>query len=204
MLKYFFGGGEFHIGHLVDLQLKLGNQEKFDRYCVLSKKHGKFGPKAGVTIANECCSVILICDMVCNVSWYSPTMVIVAQRIAKCMCKLSNNFSKDGRNKSKRNVIVGSEEAVLSPAEVQGYLIHEKVLNVWADMKATDYIQDLMSGKMEINQDEMYYYGKHLAMYLMVAYAKRPVVIRSMRLHTGHQKGARRRLQTAGQARESR
>ena len=109
-------------------------------------------------------------------------MVIVAQCIVKYMCKLSNNFSKDGRNKSKRNVIVGSEEAVLSPAEVQGYLIHEKVLDTWADMKATDYMEDLMKGKIKIGQAEMYYYGKHHVMYLMVAYMNRPVVIPSMRL----------------------
>ena len=49
-------------------------------------------------------------------------------------------------------------------------------------MKATDYIEDLMKGKIQIDQDQIYYYGKHLAMYLMVAYAKRPVVIQSMRL----------------------
>ena len=67
VLKYFFGGGEFHIGWLVELQLKLGNQEQFDIYCVLTKKRGKPGPKARGTIVNECRSVIMMCDMVCHV-----------------------------------------------------------------------------------------------------------------------------------------
>ena len=98
------------------------------------------------------------------------------------MCKLWNNFWKDGRNKLKRDVIVLSEEVVLSPAQVQGYLIQEKVLDARADMKATDYMEDLMKGKIKISQEEMYNYSKHLAMYLMVAYPKRPVVIQSMRL----------------------
>ena len=43
VLKY-FGGAEFHIGRLVELQLKLGNQEEFHRYCLLRKKQGKLGP----------------------------------------------------------------------------------------------------------------------------------------------------------------
>ena len=106
----------------------------------------------------------------------------VAQGITKCMMNVSRNYTQEGRNATRTNVMIDSEEAILHWRKLPHTYAIQMCSMCGVTWKATDHINMLINGEAPVNHKMMYHFGMHLAVYLMVACAKRPVVIPSIKV----------------------
>ena len=66
---------------------------------------------------------------------------------------------------------MGSLNTIFSSADaVVGYLTHPKTMSAWADMKSERFLEAVISGKKSFKSKELFRYGTHLAMYIIVTY----------------------------------
>ena len=103
--------------------------------------------------------------------WYSRTVVYITEQVVKFMVKISSNYSREGCIVLNRNTIVGSLNTIFSSADaVVGYLAHPKTMSAWADIKSQRFVEAVISGNKSFTSKELFRYGTHLAMYIIVTY----------------------------------
>ena len=179
IFSYFFPTGSFHLAELMEIAYYLGDSENFAKYRVRSRKDNKSEPKAPGTITNECRAIMILCDVIATQFYYSATLQTITRHVCKCMGALSNNMSRDQKKINNKKVIVGSTDDLIPRNAVLKYFTNETVMLINMELLRKNFTRELELGKTYSNR-EIYKFSRHLAMWMLIRYAKRPVVVRSL------------------------
>ena len=94
--------------------------------------------------------------------------------------KVSDSLVRNLRRKRQRRKALDSVDNLISEEAIVKYMSHPTVMMVHDDLMRDDFQADILNGLVYRDSD-IYLMSRHMAMFLLIRYAKRPVVISSLK-----------------------